>query len=120
MSINLDYDGQVTAFAKFLTTTDETTVATGRKQTRELLGIHLTNRDASNAVLATVTITFASNSEVFHLFSSYSVPAATYVQRMGIDIPFREGDLVKVTANAANDLDVLVLVREASALVPSR
>lgn len=110
--ITLAYGGFVTAYPKFLTTTDETTIATGRKQSRELIGIHLANRDASNAVLATVTITFASSSDVFHLFSSHSVAAGGYLQRTGLDIPFRDGDTIKVTASAANDLDVLAIVRE--------
>lgn len=120
MSIQLQYDGQVTAFAELLTTTNETTVVTGRKTSRELLGVHMTNRDPTNAVTATVTITFASSTDVFHLFSAYSINGASYVQRMGLDIPFREGDLIKVTASAANDLDVLFIVREASALATPR
>lgn len=94
-----------------LTTDTQTTVYTAPTGfVAKLDKIKLTNVDASSAVTVTIEWTDDSASTTYTLLSLYSLAVHTYLDFDLIGLVFDEGDTLKVTAGAANDLEVHVSV----------
>lgn len=112
MTIQLTYDGQLVAYPTILSTTNETTIATGGRASRELVGIWLCNVDNTNSVNVTISVTFTATATTIKLMSEFYLGPSGATQVTNVDIPFRDGDLLKVQASAANDLHIVATVRE--------
>ena len=96
-----------------LSSTDLTNVYTcPPKFTAIIKEIFLTNVDGSAAVDATLKYTDTSASATFSLLSTTSISADSYLRLENAHIILEEGDILKVQAGAANDLEVTVFIEE--------
>ena len=74
--------------------------------------VFLTNVDGSAAVDATLKYTDTSASATYSLLSTTSISADSYLRLENAHIILEEGDILKVQAGAANDLEVTVFIEE--------
>ncbi len=97
-----------------LTTTDNTTLYTVPTSTVTVVrSILVSNDDASNACEITVTLLNSSNT-VFSLFKQKDVSAKTTVELLTNTLVLNEDEELKVQAENANDLHVVMSALEIS------
>jgi hypothetical protein len=77
-----------------------------------VLSCMLANVDGTNAVDATVTITNSSDTAIAKIANTISVPADSTLELISNKLVLKRGEKLRVTAGAANDLDVTVSVLE--------
>lgn len=95
-----------------LGTTGDTTIYAGITGTAILNGIHVSNKDASNS--AAITIKLFKGATGYSIITGALVPIQSSYQALDTPIPLVTGDTIKATASAANRLDVIVSVLEAT------
>tara|TARA_R110002020_G_scaffold12397_2_gene45426 strand:- start:759 stop:1100 length:342 start_codon:yes stop_codon:yes gene_type:complete len=96
-----------------LANTDLTTIyTTPTNFTSIIRDVFLTNVDGSAAVDATLKYTDTSASATYSLLSTTSISADSYLRLENAHIILEEGDILKVQAGAANDLEVTVFIEE--------
>lgn len=111
-AVTVPVQGRVKSFGKKLTTTSETSIYTVPDKTQAVvLGINLSNIDGTSSVDATVSWVDTSASLTF-LITSTDAVAADSREFIEFPIALAVGDEIRVTASAANDLDVIVTVVE--------
>ena len=97
-----------------LTTTNETTVYTVPSETTALIrSIRVSNDDTSNACTLTLTLTNTS-SAVFSLEKDKSIAAKTSDEILKAMLIATEAEVIKATAQNANDLHIIISVLEIS------
>ena len=97
-----------------LTTTNETTVYTVPSETTALIrSIRVSNDDTSNACTLTLTLTNTS-SAVFSLEKDKSIAAKTSDEILKAMLIATESEVIKATAQNANDLHIIISVLEIS------
>ena len=97
-----------------LTTTDNTTLYTVPTSTVTVVrSILVSNDDASNACEITVTLLNSSNT-VFSLFKQKDISAKTTVELLTNTLVLNEDEELKVQAENANDLHVVLSALEVS------
>ena len=97
-----------------LTTTNETTVYTVPSETTALIrSIRVSNDDTSNACTLTLTLTNTS-SAVFSLEKDKSIAAKTSDEMLKAMLIATESEVIKATAQNANDLHIIISVLEIS------
>ncbi len=97
-----------------LTTTNETTIYTVPSETTALIrSIRVSNDDTSNACTLTLTLTDTS-SAVFSLEKDKSISAKTSEELLKALLVAKESEVVKATAQNANDLHIIISVLEIS------
>jgi|TARA_R100000152_G_C6660071_1_gene99212 hypothetical protein len=93
-----------------LTTTNETTIYTVPSETTALIrSIRVSNDDTSNACTLTLTLTDTS-SAVFSLEKDKSISAKTSEELLKALLVAKESEVVKATAQNANDLHIIISV----------
>jgi hypothetical protein len=96
-----------------LANTNLTTIyTTPTNFTSVIKDVFLTNVDGSSAVDATLKYTDTSASATYSLLSTKSIAADNYLRLENAHIILEEGDILKVQAGAANDLEVTVFIEE--------
>ena len=97
-----------------LTTTNETTVYTVPSENTALIrSIRVSNDDTSNACTLTLTLTNTS-SAVFSLEKDKSIAAKTSDEILKAMLIATESEVIKATAQNANDLHIIISVLEIS------
>ena len=97
-----------------LTTTNETTVYTVPSETTALRrSIRVSNDDTRNACTLTLTLTNTS-SAVFSLEKDKSIAAKTSDEILKAMLIATESEVIKATAQNANDLHIIISVLEIS------
>ena len=97
-----------------LTSTDTTTVYTVPSETTALIrSIRVSNDDTSNACTLTLTLTNTS-SAVFSLEKDKSIAAKTSDEILKAMLIAMESEIIKATAQNANDLHIIISVLEIS------
>ena len=97
-----------------LTTTNETTVYTVPSETTALIrSIRVSNDDTSNACTLTLTLTNTS-SAVFSLEKDKSIATKTSDEILKAMLIATESEVIKATAQNANDLHIIISVLEIS------
>ena len=97
-----------------LTSTDATSLYTVPAETVSVVKSFLvSNDDASNACELTVTLTNAAGA-VFSLFKQKDVAAKTTTELLTQPLIVYESEIIKVTAENANDLHVILSFLEIS------
>ena len=97
-----------------LTTTDATTLYTVPAETVSVVkSFIVSNDDASNACELTVTLTNAAGA-VFSLFKQKDVAAKTTTELLTQPLIVDESEIIKVQAENANDLHVILSFLEIS------
>ena len=97
-----------------LTTTNEPTVYTVPSETTALIrSIRVSNDDTSNACTLTLTLTNTS-SAVFSLEKDKSIAAKTSDEILKAMLIATESEVIKATAQNANDLHIIISVLEIS------
>lgn len=102
------------AFAS-LTTTNETdlyTSPTGASNVAIVLSCVAANVDGSNSVDFTLKVTDGSNVEQSTLLFTVPVPADTSLEAISNKVVLKNGQKLRGTASAANDLKITVSVLE--------
>tara|TARA_R100001460_G_C3490908_1_gene169330 strand:- start:207 stop:533 length:327 start_codon:yes stop_codon:yes gene_type:complete len=95
-----------------LTTTDATTIYTVPTATTALIkSIRVSNDDASNACTLTLTLT-DSAAAVFSLEKDKSIAAKTSTELLSELLVAKESEIIKATAQNANDLHIIISVLE--------
>jgi len=95
-----------------LTSTDATSLYTVPAETVSVVKSFLvSNDDASNACELTVTLTNAAGA-VFSLFKQKDVAAKTTTELLTQPLIVDESEIIKVTAENANDLHVILSLLE--------
>ena len=95
-----------------LSTTDETTLYTVPSEKTAFLNSLRMVETSNNAVTFTLTIT-DSSANVFSISSSAaSLSAGTQIEGFGRNLMFNEGDILKITAAAANRITVHLSILE--------
>jgi hypothetical protein len=95
-----------------LTTTDATTIYTVPAATTAIIkSIRVSNDDASNACTLTLTLT-DSASAVFSLEKDKSIAAKTSAEILTSTLVAKESEIIKATAQNANDLHIIISVLE--------
>ena len=98
-----------------LSSTNETTVysaPTGSGNVAILLSIMVSNIDGTNDCKADVRITDASNTLQSRLVKDLTVPAGASVEVIVNKVVLKASQLIRATAQNANDLDVTVSALE--------
>lgn len=111
-AVTVPIQGRVKSYGKKLTDTSANAVFTAQQGTQAVvLAINLSNIDGTSSVDATVEWYDDSASTSYRVTSTDAVAADT---REGIEFPIAldPDDEIRVTASAANDLDVIVTVVE--------
>ena len=97
-----------------LTTNSETTIYTVPSETTALVrSIRISNDDIGNACTVTLTVT-DSNSAIFSLEKDKSIAAKTSEEILKAVLVLKESEVLKATAQNANDLHVVLSVLEIS------
>ena len=97
-----------------LSTNSETTVYTVPSETTAIVrSIRLSNDDPSNACTLTITLT-DSDSAVFSLEKDKSIAAKTAEEILKAVLVLKESEILKATAQNANDLHLVLSVLEIS------
>jgi len=97
-----------------LTTNSETTIYTVPSETTALVrSIRISNDDIGNACTVTLTVT-DSNSAIFSLEKDKSIAAKTAEEILKAVLVLKESEVLKATAQNANDLHVVLSVLEIS------
>jgi|TARA_R110000824_G_scaffold97989_1_gene233877 hypothetical protein len=97
-----------------LSTNSETTVYTVPSETTAIVrSIRLSNDDSSNACTLTITLT-DTNSAVFSLEKDKSIAAKTSDEILKAALVMKESEVIKATAQNANDLHIILSVLEIS------
>lgn len=95
-----------------LTTTDATTIYTVPTATTALIkSIRVSNDDASNACTLTLTLTDSATA-VFSLEKDKSIAAKTSTELLSELLVAKESEIIKATAQNANDLHIIISVLE--------
>ena len=95
-----------------LTTTNATTVYTVPTATTAIIkSIRVSNDDASNACTLTLTLT-DSAAAVFSLEKDKSIAAKTSAEILTSTLVAKESEIIKATAQNANDLHIIISVLE--------
>ena len=95
-----------------LSTNSETTVYTVPSETTAIVrSIRLSNDDPSNACTLTITLT-DSDSAVFSLEKDKSIAAKTSDEVLKAALVLKESEVIKATAQNANDLHIILSVLE--------
>ena len=97
-----------------LTTNSETTIYTVPSETTALVrSIRISNDDIGNACTVTLNVT-DSNSAIFSLEKDKSIAAKTAEEILKAVLVLKESEILKATAQNANDLHVILSVLEIS------
>ena len=97
-----------------LTTNSETTIYTVPSETTALVrSIRISNDDTGNACTVTLTVTDA-DSAIFSLEKDKSIAAKTSEEILKAVLVLKESEVLKATAQNANDLHVVLSVLEIS------
>ncbi len=97
-----------------LTTTDATTLYTVPAETVSIIkSFIVSNDDASNACEITITLTNAAGA-IFSLFKQKDVDAKTTTELLTQPLIVDESEIIKVQAENANDLHVVLSFLEIS------
>lgn len=95
-----------------LTTTDATTIYTVPTAATALIkSIRVSNDDASNACTLTLTLTDSATA-VFSLEKDKSIAAKTSTELLSELLVAKESEIIKATAQNANDLHIIISVLE--------
>jgi hypothetical protein len=95
-----------------LTTTDATAIYTVPTATTALIkSIRVSNDDASNACTLTLTLTDSATA-VFSLEKDKSIAAKTSTELLSELLVAKESEIIKATAQNANDLHIIISVLE--------
>lgn len=112
MSLQVSVAGKTKSYGAKITTTGVTTVFTAQPKTPSVaIGVNLCNIDGTSAVDATVSWYDLSATTTYFIASTKSV-AADNREHITFEVALEPGDEIRVTAGAANDLDVIVTVVE--------
>ena len=93
-----------------LTLTSEVTLYTAPNPWTNVHKVHVSNSSAS-IVTVTVSVYDLAGTALYHWCSVKDVPANDCID-MEMDFQLEEGDEIRATAGAANDLDVIVVLSE--------
>jgi hypothetical protein len=111
-AVTVPIQGRVKSYGAKLSTTGVTTVFTAQEGTQAVVvAINLSNIDGTSSVDATVEWYDLSVTTSFRITSTDAV-AADAREYIEFPIALDPGDEIRVTAGAANDLDVIVTVVE--------
>lgn len=112
MTITVPLNGRVRSYGTKLTTSNITTVYTAETGTQPVvIGVNLSNIDGASSVDATVVWVDTSASTTYVITSTDAVANDTR-EEINFPVALDDGDLIRVTASAGNDLDVIVTVVE--------
>lgn len=77
-----------------------------------VLSCFIANVDGTNAADVTVSITDSGNTEIAKLANTINVPADASLEIVANKVVLKRGEKIRVTASAANRLDVTVSALE--------
>lgn len=93
-----------------LTSTDETTFYTVASSTTAIVKSILVSEDAG--ATPTLTVTLTNGSDVFSLFKTKALTANGTLEFLSSPLVLTAGEILKVTASAANQLHVVASILE--------
>ncbi len=111
-AVTVPVQGRIRSYGKKIADTLANTCFTAKDKTQSVvLAVSLANIDGTSAVDATVAWFDTSASATFYIAWTKSV-AADGREQIEFPVALDPGDEIRVTAGAANDLDVIVTVAE--------